>query len=918
VNASDYWRKDSLCIPEETPIRMQQTHFDLAWEDYLDYLAERYTLDTPRPSYDSQDGFKTPNADALFECLRQRGVSPHDLYCAYHEYRYGNVQSTEVADTSQTDSTQATVVKAENLEFRDGSLSQRVQYRTLTDPSYTHDGDSTAGLADFLSRPVKIHTLSWPESTPTQVAILPWALYFQTPQIAKKLDNFSRIQCKLRLKFVLNASPFYYGSLRACYFPLADPRSTYQNAADQVPFSQVPGVYLEPQNMSSAELELPFLTPATWLDANSLAQFANMGVLQFLQYANLRSANGVVGTGITVTTYAWAEDVRVAGPSVGLALQSDEYEDHSGTISGPATAIANIAGMMEEVPYIGPFAMATQMGATAVAGIAKLFGYSNPPVIDDVCPYQPKTFHAFANVEQRMPLDKLSIDPKNEVTINSASAGVEEDDPLAFQQLLSRESFLQGTLWSNAQAPDTLLWSCLVHPGYTLTNGAITTSPPVSHFSRMFRYWRGSMIYKFRFIKTKYHKGRVIISWDPNQDISGNPDTETTTFTRVVDLEVEDEVEIEVPYKSTYPWMQVTSGAQYSNGAAPVYTYNKLLYNGSLTVRVQNILTGPAASPQIDILVYPRAGPDFQFAVPTDITTLVTTRDPAGVIQSSEVADDSIDQKQHEYDSNLAAVTVGETYSSLRPVLHRTSLSYTQIAGNNTSVNVSAYYWTQNPIFRIPDGVGRTSRGYNQATIAAANQPYSYSPNHPIDWTIDCFVGFRGSVNIHVNAIATGQNVVKAGNFSMARYFDDPIQAPSNLSRNGLTQGAEFNAPGNVSRRAIELWGSTSRLLTGQAGLSLTNQETQAGISCNVPQYNPSRFYQAFHSVRQGDTRLATYVPIRDEVVVQLAFANTTATSATQNWPILQYYHGAGVDFQPIFFLCTPRLFVTALPVPGT
>lgn len=897
-------------------------------------MTESPGADWRKDSFD----FRTPLADALFEAIREEELTgktrPYDplnygedpilnhyrrcppvpyrecMYC--HEQCYE--QSSEEADTSQTDDTQVTVVQAENIEFRDGSLSQRVQYRSLTDPSYSHDGDSTASLAAFLSRPVKIHTLNWPESTFTQLSIAPWDLYFNTSQISKKLDNFARLQCKLRLKFVLNASPFYYGSLRACYFPLPDNRASYQNSADQVPFSQVPGVYLEPQNMSTAELELPFLTPATWLDTNDRTQFLGMGTLAFLQYANLRSANGVTGTGITVTTYAWAEDVRVAGPTTTLSLQSDEYADTDGTISGPATAIANVAGMMEEVPYIGPFAMATQMGATAVAGIAKLFGYSNPPVIEDVCPYQPKTFHALANVEQRVPLDKLSIDPKNEVTVNSASAGVEEEDSLAFQNLLTRESFLQGTLWANSQAPDTLLWSCLVHPGYTLTNGAITTSPPMSHFSRMFRYWRGSIIYKFRFIKTKYHKGRVIISWDPNADITGTADTETTTFTRVVDLEFEDEVEVEVPYKSTFPWMQIVSGAQYSNGASPSYTYSKVLYNGCLTVRVQNVLTGPAVNPQIDILVYPRAGSDFQYAVPNDITTAVTTRDPAGVIQSSE-ADDSIDQKQHEFDSNLAAITTGETYSSLRPILHRSSLSYTQLAGNNTSVSVSSFVWTQNPIFRIPDGVGRTSRGYNQATISAANQPYYYGANHPIDWTINCFVGFRGSTNLHVNCISQGGSVIKLGNLSVARYFDDPIQTPSNLSRNGLSQGAEFNSPGNVSRRAIELWGSYPRMMNGQSGLSLTNQETQAGVSVNAPQYNPARFYRAFQTVRQVDTR--TNQPIRDELVVQTAFANITASSATQNWPILQYYYGAGVDFQPIFFLCTPRTFVTNLPVPG-
>lgn len=823
------------------------------------------------------------------------------------------LQSEEEA--TETESTTAEKVVAENIVFRDEALSQRITMGDMSAGDYDADADDSAGLGEFLSRPVRIASINWPESTFTQTSILPWHLYFNTAQIKKKLDNYGKISCRLHLKFVINASPFYYGSLRACYFPLIDQRSTYTNAVDQIPFSQTPGVYLEPQNMSTAEMVLPFLWPRNWLEATSANDFQQMGRLQFLQYANLRSANGVSGTGITVAVYAWAEDVRIMGPTTVAALQSDEYEDTKGTVSGPATAIADVADMLVEVPGIGEYAQATSIGARAVAGIAKLFGYSNPPMIDDVKPVQTKTFHAFANVETRMPIDKLSVDPKNEVTISSKVAGVDEEDPLAFSNLLTRESFLQGTLWSNSQAVDTLLWSALVNPGYIATGGGYNTSPPMSYFSRMARFWRGSLVYKFRFIKTKYHKGRVIISWDPNGDISANPDTETVTFSRVVDLAVEDEVEVVVPYKNTAPWSypQYSAGT-YSNGASPSYTYDSEFHNGCITVRVQNLLTGPAASPQIDILCYVRAGEDFMLAVPQDLSVNFTSRDPLGVIQSEE-EEDNIAIAPVTADQKIGAITTGEIVCSLRPLLHRASLAYQQFAGIPTVGNTAGTYTTSNHIWRVPYGIGRMDTGYGYATVAAAGVGYNFSPNHPIDWTLNCFVGYRGSTNIHVNVTGIGANAQRVSHLSLSRYYANPIiGATSSYMRNGYQFTSTLDAPNNASRQSIRVPGGQSfpAFPTGQAGITVTNTQGQPACSANIPQYLRARFLPAFTSVRNIDPKNGQR--FYDEASVHCQFSTNTTLASTTDWPLLSYYYSAGVDFQPIFFLCTPRIFATALP----
>ena len=207
-------------------------------------------------------------------------------------------------------------------------------------------------------------------------------------------------------------------------------------------------------------------------------------------------------------------------------------------MSAPASAVASVAARLTDVPVLGPFARATEIGARAVSGVAKLFGYSNPPEISNVVAFQPRAFHALANVDQSVALDKLSLDPKNEVAMSALTIGLPDSDPLTIANTCGRESFLFGTNWSNSDSNDALLASALVSPPYAVSGGGYFVSPPLAYFSIPYRYWRGSILYRFKFIKSKYHKGRVIISYDPAGVITSTTDTETTTFTRVVDISV--------------------------------------------------------------------------------------------------------------------------------------------------------------------------------------------------------------------------------------------------------------------------------------------------------------------------------------------------------------------------------------------
>lgn len=819
-------------------------------------------------------------------------------------------QAGEVTDTENTT---AQTTSAENITFVDGSLA--TPYETpgqVSNVDQLVDKDLLASLGGFLSRPVVIKSFVWTESTPlTPAVFFPWYEFFNNTFIKDKLKNFSRLRCKLKLKFVTNASPFYYGSLRACYFPLDDStgaRSVYTNAYDLVRFSQTPGVYIEPQTMSSVEMTLPFVWVADWLDTALAAQFKCMGAMNIVEYATLDSANGVAGAGVSVKVYAWAEDVEIAGPTKGLLLQSEEYEEKDGVISRPATAIASVARRAAAIPMFQPYARAAEIGAGAVASIAQLFGYSNPPLIDDSMPVSVKSFHAMANTTTRVPQDVLAVDPKNEIVISSSVNGYTGEDELSLKYLTQKESYLDASSWTSAKAADTALWTATVNPGLIRKDGTDRHYTPLAYFGELYRFWRGGLKFKFRFIKTKYHRGRVSITWDPGFNIQSDAATETTNFTRIVDLEFEDEVEVIVPYKGVTPYLLYTAAESLTNSTSPSVTLDKEYDNGLIVVRVLNVLTGPAASPQVTMLTYISAANDFEYAVPGELP------DTYVVSQSQEVLEENKEL------GIKAQVTTGERMASVRQLLHRQSFWSTQALGamwNNSDARfTTGWRWTHNYLPKVPIPYAESTRGCNWKT-GTPPLPFQFAKNHPINWVINCFAGYKGSTNMSFNCNRSGftnGNASDIAEMSAGRFSKNYIVRSAKQNRNGATDFTSTGSPSSISRSAcIEADGtSTAARLSGRTGMSLTNQRTQAALQVHVPQYTTHRLLIGYAPLRNKNFVTGSGY-IEDNVDFATSWYQTTDWNAT-TWPTVDIYYSAGTDFNPVFFVCAPSISVVTAP----
>lgn len=825
------------------------------------------------------------------------------------------IQSEPVTDTTVVVSELTT---EENLTFSGGTETVPMVLpgaASMMDQGI--DQDSIGALGRFLQRPVMIASFTWNEdSVFAPQYIMPWRLYFDTVQIRNKLTNYARLRCRLKVRFILNASPFYSGSLRASYFPLepfSGGRVIFGTAASNlIRYSQPPGVYLEPQTMSTAEMTLPFVWEGDWLNTADAESFSNMGIIGVVQYARLLSANDVTGTGVTVRVYAWAEDVEIAGLTVEPVMQSDEYEEEQGVISAPASAVGRVARMAANVPMLAPYARAAEFGANAVSGVAKLFGYSNPPVIEDSMPMTVKSFHALANTDTRVPIDVLSIDPKNELALSSATNGYSGEDELGVVYLCGRESFLLGSTWTSSMPLNSLIFSSTVHPGLCQEEPAgVIHTTPMAYFSEMFQYWRGGLKFKFRFIKTKYHRGRVLISWDPNSLITSTFDTETATLSRVVDIENETEVEMVIPYKASLPYLNCRLDQEVSASVTPSIVMDRTFHNGTLTMRIQNALTGPAASPQITVLMFVSACDDFEFQVPNELNDAFTIWP---LEQSQPVLENEMPQAEK------GQVTLGEKIASIRSVLHRSSLWSTQVLGamydESNALYNAGWRRTHNLIKRVPIGYGYNLDGANW-TSTPANQPFSYNKNHPIDWVLNVFAAYKGSTNITLN-VSRGNtvsgNATEISEFAASRYFTDIVIRPTKQNRTGSTDFNGTASSSSISRSVtINAAGApNAAVVSGRTGVSLTNTATQAALQVHVPQYVNRRLLVAWGRNRNADFTQGGEV--YENVDISATWFQQVTPSSTQPWPLVDIYYSAGTDFNPFFFVCTPRLYTLVSP----
>jgi len=648
-------------------------------------------------------------------------------------------------------------------------------------------------LGSYLSRPRLIATYSWPENSSdgNKSQFFPWQAYFASSDMSNKLQGYSMLSADLHLKFLVNGSPFYYGGLMASYTPFSGIRTDTGQGASNLTLicaSQKPHVWLNNQSVSTAQMVLPFLYPYDYVDIASTGSLADIGDVRLVQYAPLLSANGLSGGTVDIQVYAWAENVKLTGPTARAVVQSKPSEMMS--------SIAYGAKKLDVIPGLAPYTNVVAKGAQVASDVAAFFGFTNDPVVDDVKPVKQVPFQ-LASTEISEPVMKLSLQPKQSIAIGSSQHGGPDHDELDIAHMAQRSSFLVGTDWLTTALPNEILFTGAVSPLQNQINSGAMAHTPMSYISQHFQWWRGTIRYTFKVIRSPYHRGRIQISWDRlatvfNLGVSiGDPDV----YSVVMDLDETDEVTVDIPYMqpekflATYEALVATGGVPYDTSSAPPAT-SWALANGLIQVRVVNRLTAPETTSTARILVFVSAGDDIEFAGPRDLEVLGATQVVSLSNLTSAVVQTDFDQAveetrltQDSMEPDVYKEVFGERATSLREVLHRSSLAFSYVF-NNTTTSGESVISLGIPFKHLPPAPGIYNNGWSISTTSSGTGQRTFNTRfHPITSIGACFIGYKGSVNVTTN-------------------FNNPagIQWIDSLSVSRTQDGASLSA---ISRRPI-------------------------------------------------------------------------------------------------------------------
>lgn len=798
--------------------------------------------------------------------------------------------------------------KEQTVTFTDNNQGTTVNLAAPI-PSLSTDNPEILHLNEYFSRPVKIDGFAVALGTPINRSIFPWTLFFDNNIIQRKLDNYFGIRCNLHIKIIVNATPFVYGAIRASYraLPLFD-TAPIAAGDETILESQRPGIWIYPQSNQGGEMVLPFLWHRSWLNATRATDFDDMGELIYRTYVTTLSANTSVGANVDVVTYAWASDVELLGATDELSLQStlqnDEYA-MNGVISRPASSIAKVANTLTEVPVIGPFATATSMAATGIGKAAALLGYSKTKDVSDTHYVKPSALPNLAAPDLPESIDKLTLDAKNELSIDPRVTGCPPDDPMNLAAFSARESVFTAISWPETATTGSDLINWGVNPGFVASN-AITGATrhamtPSCYAAQCFQYWRGDMIFRIKVIASQYHRGRLQVSWDPRKPTFGKlTDVSASVYNTVMDIGDDTELEFRVPMSQTVQFLEtiIPPTEIHKTGAAIFSTDTNIGYNGYVTVKVLTELSSPTGAAPASIIFSVRAGDNFEFAGPIEPDYNFSPYTP----QSAEMeynmnGEIEIAGGSTRSDPNLSTVYMGEKVPSIRTLCQR-SCAYATIPMSmpTATTNAGLSVWFQH---RLPMYPGFDPNGAAGAIglISGVTEPYNWVGWNYATWFSLCFVGQRGAVNYYISP------------FGISTILPQLILTRAELSGVVYVMEGTLTNEGSV-RNPIN---SFTRNLTPTCRGAVVSHTTANGtISASLPLYSCFKFISNSSSTRNKGSSRGVDNTTKDgfQVIAQYALGTSSRT-------ILQVYCSMGPDFSLVYFQNVPSMYrYSADPAP--
>lgn len=841
-----------------------------------------------------------------------------------------NVEQAGISIEPET--TKSSVVKfsvAENWAAKVPS-SRDETFHLMVDPE--------AAIYDVFKRPVPIKTIVWEQNTlfdPLTINVL-GAWIANSANVRNKLQHYKYIGGTMCVKLTVNGSAFMYGKAVAAaqHWPLlAGSTKPAPVPLELTAMTSLPHVSITPTDGTAGCLSIPLFSPVGAIELTRADEPLRLIVRPMTLLRSIQDTSDVC----TITIWAWFSEYELSTaclePLDAWSEQGgDEYSRPS--VSTTATALAKFVGSLSNVPYIGPYARASQVGVGAFGAIAELFGYSKPTSVPTHTSMQNRPISNLSNYNGIDNSVKLALDCKQEVTIDTAVTGYVQSDEMLISHIAQKECYLTTMPWSAAEVRNTILGRFAVNPGIAFMGDTefgssdfklsckYITPTCLAHVSYPFKYWRGTLKFRFEIVASPFHKGKLKIVYNPNY-ISSTISTSDATLihSHIVDLSTEREFTMCVGWGTAHNYLQVLGPDQTTDSSLcwsfdPVQNveYDPRYINGSIAVLVVDPLTCTTSN-DVDILVHISAHDDFELQEPcsklirryhtndTQYSTLGFV-EQSGVLETPTSGNTIATQPSvetflndtihsHALVDKLASVHFGERILSIRQLCKRYCSGGVYVP--NTIPN-GRVMWNINdfPCYSGPDTNGMYNAG-------AAGRYNHGSPANYLTYFAPCYLMRRGSIRNKYAAYIMDSP-------------DQPFSTNSLMIARSYYQGYEqFTREFSPGESNLEMAKSVNDFVNQCPlnGCDIVVTQVKNTIEAEMPFYSGRRWYFSQERDINGafDTPNEPSYDLRRMNFHSLILDTSNLGSESSNI-YLHRFTSAGDDFSLSYYLYPPTLFV--------
>lgn len=810
----------------------------------------------------------------------------------------------------------------QTVVFRDGDTQWTAAIAGQLDATANASMDGDLSLQQFMARPIRIANFTWDPTivTPFYQSFDPWTLFFGNKRVINRINNYNNMQANLKVKIMINGNPFYYGRIMAEYFvrQLVDQVTPTASAeVNLVMASQRLKIFVDPTTNQGGELHLPMLLQSNAFSI-PLSDWDEQGRIYLREVVALKHANG--GTEpLSITVYAWAENVKLSIPTVtnavDLVFQGSEYG--STPVSNVASNVSKVAGALMNIPWLAPYAKATQMISNGIGRAAFALGFSRPAQIENPTMVKRNYMGNMCNTDRADTCTRLTLDSKQELTIDPLTVGISAQDEMNISHIVQKETYLTKFTWATTAVVGNALCNIKVCPQLARNvGGAAMFNTSMATVANLFEWWRGSINFRFQIVASQYHKGRLLFVYDPAEG-GVLAAEQNVQYSRIVDLSDERDFTMKVCWGQNKSYLPLLNSAIYVNqfNTTGASLTPEAHHNGFLRVYVLNDLTTPnsAINNDIQIAIYVSGGDDLEFNVMSekikttgylplvfqglDISTeglQFQASSLAPVEEASETMDvlgENAPQNEIVKECVASEISIdhtndvffGETITSLRQLLKRYTVHTAMMLVTNPTA-ITDQYLNIVRDYDFPRYRGYTPDGVN-LTVAA---PTNIVNTTVLNYITPCYMGYRGSQRVKYHLI-TGN--VATTNWKMAVNRTTTLPTPGNF-RSFATQTIDTNDKVATAITAVP---------AGYTGMEVIGPDIHPVLEIELPHYSDLRFNHAKQliSPTTGD-----YGKHRHQLTVTYFGSVVTNSKA-----YITSYRSVGEDFQLFLYQGQPPLY---------